>query len=117
MPLAGSAPDSSEDAESREPLLHRDAYVLEFPVSALPSATEIEAETGTGIYEFRPAHMPYEDNYAHSEINALKNGVVIDKENRFKNTADKKAKQLLLSLLAIRARICLKPRQIDRDES
>jgi hypothetical protein len=104
--------DSAEDCGDRPPQLHRDAYVLKVPISALPSKGQIAEETKGDDHDFKPAHVPYEDSYAHAEIHAFKRGSRIERENQFKNTADKAAKYLLLRRLADHASIVLGPGEI-----
>jgi hypothetical protein len=102
--------DSATDPENPagfEPRLYRDWYVVGVPVAEIPQPI---ATTGGVTYSFAPAHVPFDDLYSHSEIQASKDGARILKQNKFKNDDVKLQYRGILSNKAV---VVLKPEHVE----
>jgi hypothetical protein len=91
------------------PQLWRDWYVGGLTVGDIPAEL---LSTGGVRYEFVPAHVPFEDLYSHSEIQASKDGKRIVKQNKFTSEEVKATYRAVLSNKTV---VVLRPDQITPD--
>lgn len=101
--------DSRIDCASRgkEPQVYPEQYVIEFPVSAATSP--ITADTN---HESKPEHVPFADNYAHSEVQVYRHQpspIKLMKSDSALNTEGKLRLAMLRTRLAEASTIALQP--------
>lgn len=76
--------------------------VAQFYVEDVPA--EVSGDTpGEKTYNFRPQHRPDEDNYAHSEIWAFREGLRVDRPNPSSSVKKKYRTMLSQRITIIRA--------------
>ena len=113
----GSRPDGvdirlPEDSVNRgkysEPadVLYPDCFhlgVAEFPVSGIPAPRSFTDQAGeTREFRLRAEHDPYEDNYAHSEVRAFREGTRVKRTGKIPVTIKAEFRQLIAEAMTIR---------------
>jgi hypothetical protein len=100
--------ESRHDCHDREPLVYPEYSVIEFPESAIPPEKSPPDFLGAPVHRFRPAHVPFADNYAHSEVHILRGDKHVEKERDLTGEG-KRARRFLQVKLAEAARVRLQP--------
>jgi hypothetical protein len=99
--------DSAKDPENEPgfiPQLYRDYYVVCISVADLPGPI---TSAGNQTHTFAPKHIPFEDNYAHSEIRAARDGTPVPE------VKSKLVKTQYRTWLGDKASVCLRPGVVD----
>jgi len=89
------------------PQLWRDWFVVAVRADAVPKT--LAPPAGGAEYLFTLRHKPFDDSYAHTEIEVMKGGKLLDKEWQFNN---KHVKLIYQTILADKAIVSLKPDQV-----
>lgn len=101
--------DSKVDCRNvRAPLVYPEHFVVEFAVATIPPEKRPEMPAAK-THSFHVIHVPFSDNYAHSEIRIHRDGKWADQERDLSGRESKLAKKLLQAKLAEAARVRLRP--------
>ena len=77
--------------------------VAEFPVSAIPAPLDFKDQQGsTKRYELTIQHDPQEDNYAHSELRAFRDGLRVVHSGKIPVVVKSEFKQIIAEAMVIR---------------